>query len=261
MRASYAIIHNGVVHGALPSAPLAAQIPLAGGGAIRFGSKHLSFTTDHFRLLQGHEDLIRLPDGLCLSVALGDERMVDRIGGDLMSEVRYPVTNEILRLVERIKRDHVDRSLPVVITEADEIHFLREAILDQVRRVTRRIDRLPGRALYKRIDTFMRLERAHDFIRQRYLEDPTTDRLAEEAAISRAHFIRLFGSFYGTSPKQLVLDLKMREAKKLLRETRLSIWEVAEASGFNNRCAFQRMFRQREGLTPGKFRVTEAVFE
>lgn len=254
MRSAHVIIHNGAASGSLPVTEFSAQLPLAGEGMVRFGTKTLQFNGEHFRLFQGHEDLVRLRNGLCLSVSLGNDRSLDRLGGELMSEVRYPVSREMLRLAHQLKREHVDRSLPVVITRLDEVQFLREAVLDQVRRVARRIDRLPGRALYKRIDTYLRLERAHDYIQAHYLADPTTDRLAEEAAISRAHFIRLFGAFYAISPKQLVLDLKMREAKKLLRETRLSIWEVAEASGFNNRCAFQRMFRQREGLTPGRFR-------
>ena len=42
---------------------------------------------------------------------------------------------------------------------------------------------------------------------------------------------------------------RLEHARRLLRSSPLAIAEVATASGFENRCAFSRLFRQRFGRT------------
>jgi len=46
----------------------------------------------------------------------------------------------------------------------------------------------------------------------------------------------------------------MEHAKKLLRETNLKMWQVAEESGFNDYHYFSKVFKKAEGMSPAQYR-------
>ncbi len=52
----------------------------------------------------------------------------------------------------------------------------------------------------------------------------------------------------------LILELKLNEAKRLLRGTDLSMEQIAERAGFHSAVHFSRIFREKEGLPPAAFR-------
>lgn len=103
--------------------------------------------------------------------------------------------------------------------------------------------------------------RTHDIISPaiKYLEDNFTDPtlsntvLAEKAAVSEVYFRRVFKSRYGTSPKQYIQDLRIRNAKNLLRNEYLSITSIAEMSGFSSVYHFSRSFKKETGYTPSEY--------
>lgn len=93
----------------------------------------------------------------------------------------------------------------------------------------------------------------------RYLEDnfndPTLNNkiLAEKAAVSEVYFRRVFKSQYGTSPKQYIQDLRIRNAENMLRNEYLSITTIAEMSGFSSVYHFSRSFKKVTGYTPSEY--------
>ena len=48
--------------------------------------------------------------------------------------------------------------------------------------------------------------------------------------------------------------VRLRRAKRLLLETGLPVWKVAEASGFNSLTYLERLFRRENGISLGKYR-------
>lgn len=82
----------------------------------------------------------------------------------------------------------------------------------------------------------------------------SNEALAEECGISEVYFRRLFASHLGTSPKQYIIDLRLKRAKQLLSEDVRSVREVSERCGFSNPYHFARLFKEHEGLTPTEYR-------
>lgn len=78
--------------------------------------------------------------------------------------------------------------------------------------------------------------------------------LAERANLSRDHLIRLFRRKLGLTPKQYILDLRIKKAARLLNSTRYSIEQIAEELGFSDRYHFTRAFNQSMGINPGEYR-------
>jgi AraC family transcriptional regulator len=172
---------------------------------------------------------------------------------ETLDQIRLPLKSSLQSHFKNLKQI-ARRGQVVPLVDVESVYSVLTVLEQDIIDMIRRLDCLPGRSLFKRADLFMRLEAANDHIKSYFFNDPSTPFLAEISHISRAHFIRLFSSFYGTSPKQMTLSKKLQEARRLMRETDWSVAEVAGKSGFCNRCAFQRLFKERTGLTPLQYR-------
>jgi len=100
-----------------------------------------------------------------------------------------------------------------------------------------------------------RLHRASEFMIQHYAENLTIDQLAMESGISQFHFIRLFKKQFGITPYQYLINLRLNAAAANLKNTDLSIKEVAAKCGFVNTGRFSVIFQKHFGLTPTKYRT------
>lgn len=96
--------------------------------------------------------------------------------------------------------------------------------------------------------------KVQNYIAAHYGEDLSIDDLAAQAALSRYHFSRIFRQEVGTSPHAYLLEVRLRNAKRMLLETDFSIEEISRACAFCSASNFIRTFRQSNGLTPAKFR-------
>ena len=105
--------------------------------------------------------------------------------------------------------------------------------------------------------TVGRLEIAKNYILAHYCEEEiTAKQLADLCNIGVKHFRELFKKQYKTTPAQFIIDLRMRNAAKLLLESVLSVREVAEAVGVVDSYYFSRLFKKHFGLSPTQFRST-----
>ncbi|MCU6711855.1 helix-turn-helix domain-containing protein [Paenibacillus sp. J5C_2022] len=78
--------------------------------------------------------------------------------------------------------------------------------------------------------------------------------LADEFRISVPYLSKLFKEHAGSNFVNYLFQLRMGKAESLLRESRLSIQEIAEAVGYNNAYSFIRIFKKHKGVTPGEYR-------
>ncbi|WP_395074951.1 helix-turn-helix transcriptional regulator [Hyphococcus sp.] len=84
--------------------------------------------------------------------------------------------------------------------------------------------------------------------------DFTLEMLAESAAMSRYHFLRVFRDVAGMTLHQFILHRRLHRAATLLRRTDLSISTIAFELGFNDLSTFNNRFRRILGCTPTGFR-------
>ena len=92
------------------------------------------------------------------------------------------------------------------------------------------------------------------FIDEHLTEPLGNRRLATIARSSESRFIRRFREATGRTPARYVQERRLERASQLLVSTDHSIDRIAEASGFANRYYFTRVFTQRMGLPPGRYR-------
>ncbi len=80
------------------------------------------------------------------------------------------------------------------------------------------------------------------------------DRFAANFGVSARHLRRLFQEEIGKTPKQISFENRLNLARQLLTETRLSIADVAFASGFLSIRRFNDTFKMRFKRTPSECR-------
>ena len=72
--------------------------------------------------------------------------------------------------------------------------------------------------------------------------------------MSQNNFLRLFQRDIGQTPHSYLSYIRIRNARRLLREGEFSIDEIAEKTGFANRYHFTRIFKKYTFTTPGDYR-------
>jgi len=98
------------------------------------------------------------------------------------------------------------------------------------------------------------LRRAVEQIETQYGRACSVDALARTAGVTGAHLIRLFRKHLGTTPMQSVWRRRVEAGAQKLRETGLSISEVAFQCGFQTPFHFSRMVKKHFGQSPRAYR-------
>lgn len=102
-----------------------------------------------------------------------------------------------------------------------------------------------------------RLLRAKDRMDALSHEEWPIRRLAQVSAVSQAHFARSFKQAFGVPPHRYLLARRIERAVALLRDTELSITEIAFQTGWKSLGTFGRIFRDVTGEAPGNLRARE----
>lgn len=102
-----------------------------------------------------------------------------------------------------------------------------------------------------------RLLRAKDRMDAASHEDWPIERLAKVSHVSQAHFARSFKQAFGIPPHRYLLTRRIERAKTLLRDTEMSITDIAFQTGWASLGTFGRIFRDITGQSPGALRKRE----
>lgn len=107
------------------------------------------------------------------------------------------------------------------------------------------------------VDLLRRLLRAKDRMDAASHEQWPVSRLARVSGVSEAHFARSFKEAFGVPPHRYLMTLRIERAKALLRDSELSVSEIAFRTGWKSLGTFGRTFRDVTGESPGDLRARE----
>ncbi len=102
-----------------------------------------------------------------------------------------------------------------------------------------------------------RLLRAKDRIDAASHEEWPVERLARVSNVSEAHFARSFKQAFGVPPHRYLLTRRIERATALLRDTDLSITDIAFQTGWSSLGTFGRTFRDITGESPRTLRTRQ----
>ena len=187
----------------------------------------------------------------------------------VLDAVHIPSFRRLFPIKENVSEDV--QGAPVVNLPAENF----DLILSDVRKLKSALDRKQLGCLFYSLGIFMQIlsqlstcmekyfperrssvqiERAINYITENCDKNIPLEHLLKKAGMSRRNFYRHFRNCTGTSPSEYILQLKLRRAIGLLRDTDNPISEVAGICGFSDGNYMCRVFRSRYGISPGEYR-------
>lgn len=98
------------------------------------------------------------------------------------------------------------------------------------------------------------LENTRDMIRRNFKEKLSLSELASNANLSKGHFSREFKKAFKITPMDYQRNLRIENAKVLLKMSNESLKSMAEQLGFNDVYHFAKVFKQQTGKPPAAYR-------
>ena len=98
------------------------------------------------------------------------------------------------------------------------------------------------------------LTTATRYIKAHYVEDITVNTVAEHIGISRKYLFAIFKNSLGVSPKDYIIDYRIKKAMEFLKDENISIGNIAYSVGYKDPLTFSKMFKLKTGLSPSEYR-------
>lgn len=98
------------------------------------------------------------------------------------------------------------------------------------------------------------IRRCCEYIGQHYREELSLEHIARKYHFNPSYFSSLFRTKTGMTFSDYVLETRLENAKRLLKETNAKVAEISQKVGFNHPAYFIKMFKRKTGLSPNQFR-------
>ena len=90
------------------------------------------------------------------------------------------------------------------------------------------------------------------YIDNNFDKDLNLDFLSEIRFTSKFHLQRLFKRYYGLTPKQYLIDVRIEKSKEKLTNG-MTVTETCFAVGFESLGSFSKLFKTKTGQPPSEF--------
>lgn len=100
-----------------------------------------------------------------------------------------------------------------------------------------------------------RIMTVKDYISKHFAENIKLEDMASLAGMSPSAFSRFFKMHTNKTLSEHIIDIRLGYAARALVDTSQNISEICYSSGFNNMSNFNRIFKNRKGMTPKEFRA------
>jgi YesN/AraC family two-component response regulator len=100
----------------------------------------------------------------------------------------------------------------------------------------------------------VKVSQAIDYIGRHYASAISLRDVAEEVGLSACRLAHLVKTYTGRTVMQLIYQMRVSHAQKLLTTTSQSCTDIAYEVGFNDQSYFIKHFKRLTGTTPMRFR-------
>lgn len=104
---------------------------------------------------------------------------------------------------------------------------------------------------YKEMNQTKFIRQIRDYIQENYADpELSLNKLSEQVYLTPTYISSLFKRYMNSNFKEYLINLRMREACKLLKSTELKTYEISERVGYPNPQYFSVLFKKYTGETP-----------
>lgn len=160
--------------------------------------------------------------------------------------------DELSEIVEKIKKE---LSVKSITSEEYIVTLLTQLYISLLRELNKIIENnIPCEPIASEGLSDRRTE-IEEYLYDHFDEPLTEEDLAKKMNVSKRQLSRIISDLFGTSFRQMLIDIRLNRASQLLTETELPIEEIALAVGYSSVSGFYTAFRKRFSLSAGKYRL------
>ncbi|MDT8903065.1 helix-turn-helix domain-containing protein [Anaeroselena agilis] len=126
-----------------------------------------------------------------------------------------------------------------------------QLIVELFRKIKHNLPSSENRRTYYERDS---INRVIAFLQENHNQEYSLDEVSRMANFSPYYFIRIFKAQTGKTPYEFLMEIKIREACRLLKAGGKSITEIAYLCGFGNSSHFSTVFKRKIGVSPLEYR-------
>lgn len=98
------------------------------------------------------------------------------------------------------------------------------------------------------------IQKAAEYIKINFPQKVSIEDIAQAVYLSPCYISRLFKQNLGCTISEYLTQVRIENAKTMLKSSQYTITQVAEESGFEDPTYFARVFKKIEGITPSRYR-------
>lgn len=189
------------------------------------------------------------PDGVALSLA------ADQMTGQLDTLVQSLAADAMIQLPV----DAIAMSFGKALSTMRQLGMQDAATSQVIELMVKRIgeilhERVTSQATTARALSQWRLRRVAAFVQERLDGEICLADMAEACGLSPMYFAAQFRAATGMRPHDYLVMQRIEQAKRMLRQSRVSILDVALSVGFRTQAHFTTVFKRVEKRTPRDWR-------
>lgn len=170
------------------------------------------------------------------------------------SDIKISVAHNIILLQNMIERRHEDKrdqllnfySISKRIKEADSMQKLQEEVID----LSQSISEIIGTSSIDNV-----VMRMHAYMQKNYDQDLKIESIAKMMNYNSAYLGKIYKKKMGQSFNSMLDEIRIENAKRLLEETDIKVYQVSKQIGYGNIDYFYAKFKRYVGVTPKKYKA------
>ena len=184
----------------------------------------------------------------------------------VITDVKMP-TMDGVELTKELHRQHPSIKI-IVLSGYDDYNYVRQSMKNgALDYLLKPIDKHEFLSLINllvrnesepkeqpKIDSNELISNAKNYIRKHYSDDITMTQVADYVHLNPSYFSKLFRTKTGLTFSVYLTDVRISQAKQLLLNPNIKIYEVCEKVGFSDSVTFNRSFKRVVGVSPSEFR-------
>lgn len=184
------------------------------------------------------------------------DRYLDHLPTQTIRCLVYDMTISVFRLISSL-----NISANTIFGDSDPVEYLggcetiettRARFKDVYRTICQMVD-----SKKRSHNTGLR-QAVEEFIQQHYADENLSQQMiADEFGRSANYLSYFFREQTGEKMSTYISNVRIEQASRLLRETDMSVKDIAQQTGFGSDLNFIRVFKKMRGITPGKYRKGE----
>ena len=93
-----------------------------------------------------------------------------------------------------------------------------------------------------------------DYLKEHYAEETNLEKIAEKIGLTSAYISTIFKKETGMTITNYLIQIRLEKAKEMIRDTNMTISEIAYAVGYVDTRYFSKLFIKNVGIKPVEYR-------